>query len=39
VKSDLNLYPPRVAWDAEPTVRPGPDGLYPCALPGITKAW
>ena len=37
--SDLSLGPERLAWDAEPPVKPGPDGIYPCAIPGITKAW
>jgi hypothetical protein len=25
---------PRYAWDAEPPVKPGPDGLYPTAMQG-----
>jgi hypothetical protein len=31
------LGPARYAWDADPPVLPGPDGRYPCAMPGITK--
>jgi len=27
----------RVAFDAEPPTRPGPDGQYPIAMPGLTK--
>jgi predicted dehydrogenase len=27
---------PRYAWDVEPPVKPGPDGQYPTAMPGIT---
>jgi myo-inositol 2-dehydrogenase / D-chiro-inositol 1-dehydrogenase len=37
--SQLDLTPKDLAWDAEPLVKPGPDGLYPCAMPGTTKAW
>jgi len=36
--SELSLGPERLAWDADPPVRPGPDGIYPCAIPGVTKA-
>ncbi len=36
-KSSVNLGPERLAWDAEPPVKPGPDGIYPCAVPGVTK--
>jgi len=32
-----DLSPARLAWDAEPKPQPGPDGLYPAAIPGITK--
>jgi hypothetical protein len=39
VKSELDLAPKVFAWDAEPSVKPGPDGLYACAVPGVTKAW
>lgn len=38
MQSQLNLSPKRLAWDAEPPVRPGADGLYPCAIPGVTHA-
>ena len=37
--SSLDLMPARLSFDAEPPVKPGPDGLYPCAVPGVTKAW
>lgn len=37
IHSQLDLMPKRLAWDAEPPVRPGPDGCYPCAIPGIIK--
>jgi hypothetical protein len=35
--STRNLGPERLAWDAEPPVKPGPDSIYPCAVPGVTK--
>ena len=37
--STLDLMPKSLAWDAEPLVKPGPDGCYACAVPGVTKAW
>jgi len=37
MKSEIILAPDRLAWDALPKVLPGPDGLYPCAIPGVTK--
>ncbi len=39
INSDLDLSPKNYAWDAEAPVQPGPDGIYPCAVPGVTKAW
>jgi len=39
VKSELDLSPKELTWDAEPLVKPGPDGCYACAIPGVTKAW
>ncbi len=39
VKSELDLSPSGYTWDATPQPKAGPDGLYPCAMPGITKAW
>jgi predicted dehydrogenase len=38
INSNLDLSPPAYTWDAEPQPKPGPDGLYPCALPGVTRA-
>ena len=38
-QSELDLSPKAYTWDAEPPVKPGPDGIYPCAMPGVTKAW
>ena len=39
INSKLDLSPKHYAWDAEPPVKPGEDGIYPCATPGVTKAW
>jgi len=39
LRSDMDLMPEKLAWDAPAPVQPGPDGLYPCAVPGTTKAW
>jgi len=37
--STLDLSPAECTWDAQPKTKPGPDGVYPCATPGISKAW
>ncbi|GGC04184.1 Gfo/Idh/MocA family protein [Dyadobacter sediminis] len=37
LNSDINLFPDKLAWDASPKVLPGPDGLYPVAIPGKTQ--
>jgi myo-inositol 2-dehydrogenase/D-chiro-inositol 1-dehydrogenase len=37
LKSEVNLFPPTLAWDAEMPVKPGNDGMYPRAIPGKTK--
>ena len=39
IKSEMDLMPKELAWDAQAPVQPGPDGLYPYAVPGATKAW
>jgi predicted dehydrogenase len=39
LNSELNLTPPKLAWDAEVLVKPDADGIYACAVPGVTKAW
>ncbi len=36
-KSDFNFQPDDGDLTTEPPVRPGPDGLYPVAIPGKTK--
>jgi predicted dehydrogenase len=37
--SDVRLAPARYALDAPPPVLPLPDGSYPAAVPGVTKAF
>ncbi len=37
MNSQLSFTLPRYDWDVEPPVKPGPDGLYPSPMPGITK--
>jgi predicted dehydrogenase len=39
LQSKLDLAPERLTWDAQPKSQPGSDGLYPCAIPGVTKAF
>jgi predicted dehydrogenase len=39
LRSNLDLSPKRYAFDAEPPVHPDAQGMYPSALPGITRAW
>lgn len=34
INSNLSLMPQRFAWDAQPPVLPGADGMYACAVPG-----
>ncbi|WP_221394751.1 Gfo/Idh/MocA family protein [Dyadobacter sp. NIV53] len=36
LNSQINLFPDKLAWDANPKIMPGPDGLYPVAVPGKT---
>jgi predicted dehydrogenase len=37
--SQLDLSPQRLAFDADPPVRPGPDGQYATPIPGLAKAY
>ena len=37
LQSTLSYALPRYGWDVEPPVKPGPDGRYPTAMPGITQ--
>lgn len=34
LKGNKNLMPATLAWDADMPVKPGPDGMYPRAIPG-----
>jgi predicted dehydrogenase len=38
IQSNLDLVPQPLTWDTIPGPKPGPDGDYPCAIPGVTKA-
>jgi len=37
INSKQLLAPASYAWDADPPTKPGPDGRYPIATPGVTK--
>ncbi len=37
--SNLELKPDRYSFDATSPVMPDADGVYPCAVPGVTKAY
>jgi len=37
LKSEIDLFPKSLAWDADMPVKPLPDGMYPRAIPGKTK--
>lgn len=39
IKSQVDLSPSGYTWDSVPQPKPGPDGIYPCAIPGQTKAY
>ena len=36
LNSELTIFPKSLAWDAEMALKPGPDGIYPRAIPGKT---
>jgi len=36
INSNINLFPDKLAWDANPKLLPGADGLYAVAVPGKT---
>jgi predicted dehydrogenase len=38
LNSPVDTMPKVLAWDADPGPRPGPDGMYPCPVPGNTAA-
>jgi myo-inositol 2-dehydrogenase / D-chiro-inositol 1-dehydrogenase len=35
--SNINLQPDKLDWKADPRVMPGKDGMYACAIPGVSK--
>ena len=37
LKGNKSIFPPNLAWDADMPVKPGPDGIYPRAVPGQFK--
>jgi myo-inositol 2-dehydrogenase/D-chiro-inositol 1-dehydrogenase len=37
LQSQVELRPDRYAWDGTPPVVPDQDGVYPCAMPGVTR--
>ena len=37
LNSTVNLVPEEFGWEVTPPVVPGPDGVYPVPMPGITK--
>ncbi len=37
LKSKVNLFPDRLAWDAMPKILPDAQGFYPVAIPGVTQ--
>ncbi len=39
VNSEVALAPARYAFDADPPTRPDAAGLYPAAIPGVTRAF
>jgi len=39
LQSNLDLSPKQYAFDAEPPVHPDANGMYPCAMPGVTKPY
>jgi hypothetical protein len=39
INSKLDLSPDGYTWQSTPQPKPGPDGIYPCAIPGVTKAF
>ena len=37
INSNLSLAPKSYKWDAEPPVKANADGVYPIAVPGLTR--
>jgi predicted dehydrogenase len=38
LNSEIDLFPAKLAWDAQPKLLPNADGSYPVAVPGKTVA-
>jgi predicted dehydrogenase len=38
VASEIDTSPSGYSFNDTPQPRPGPDGIYPCAMPGVTRA-
>ena len=38
-RKKVDLSPDGYTWNSTPQPKPGPDGIYPCAMPGVTKAF
>lgn len=38
LNSQIDLSPDGYTWNSRPQPEAGPDGIYPCAMPGVTKA-
>jgi hypothetical protein len=36
LNSEINLFPDKLAWDADPKVMPDANGMYKIAVPGQT---
>jgi myo-inositol 2-dehydrogenase / D-chiro-inositol 1-dehydrogenase len=39
VRSELHLAPARYAFDSPPPTMPDEKGIYPTAIPGVSRAW
>jgi hypothetical protein len=37
INSGINIMPEKYAFDATPPILPDANGLYPVAVPGVTK--
>lgn len=37
--SDLDLAPAHLTWETPPKSKADANGIYPCAIPGVTRAW
>ena len=37
INSGINIAPSKFAWDADMPLKPNAEGLYPVAVPGVTK--